>query len=47
MRSQKKMAILLFVLGIASTLIEGDGTVAVLLVPMAIWLFATKKKVVQ
>lgn len=47
MKTQKKMAVMLFALGIASTLIEGDGTVAVLLVPMAIWLFATKKKVVQ
>jgi len=47
MKSQKKMAILFLVLGIASALVEGDGTAAVLIVPLALWLFATKKKVVQ
>lgn len=47
MKTQKKMAICLLVLGIASAFIENDGTAALLLVPMALWLFATKKKVVQ
>ena len=47
MRTQRKCALLLLALGVASAFVEGDGTVAVLLVPLAIWLFATKKKVVQ
>lgn len=47
MKTQKKMAICLLVLAIASACVEGDGTVAVLLAPLAIWLLTTKKKVVQ
>ena len=47
MKTQKRMAVTLLVLAIASTFIEGDGTFAILGVPLALWLFTTKKKVVQ
>lgn len=47
MKTQRRMAITLLVLAIASTFVEGDGTFAVLGVPLALWLLATKKKVVR
>lgn len=46
-REQKAMGVVLAVLGLASAVIEGDGTVALLLVPLGIALMLTKKIVVR